>query len=42
MREAEAHLAIEVKKAWFGLRDDEGSNASPSSKPPEANSKVPA
>ena len=29
VRDAEAHLAIEVKRSWFGLRDDEDLNASP-------------
>jgi hypothetical protein len=38
VRDAEAHLAIEVKKSWFGLRDEPGdlneseSERSPSSK----------
>jgi hypothetical protein len=36
VRDAEAHLAIEVKKSWFGLRDEPGeaneNERSPSSK----------
>jgi hypothetical protein len=37
VRDAEAHLAIEVKRSWFGLKDDEDPNASPSSRRSETN-----
>ena len=39
MRDAEAHLAIEVKRSWFGLRDDEDLNASPESRRSETNAR---
>jgi len=39
LRDAEAHLAIEVKRSWFGLRDDEDPNASPSSRRSETNAR---
>jgi hypothetical protein len=39
VRDAEAHLAIEVKRSWFGLRDDEDPNASPSSRRSETNAR---
>ena len=35
MRDAEAHLAIEVKKSWFGLRDEPG-EANESERSPSA------
>ena len=42
VRDAEAHLAIEVKKAWFGLRDDASPSASPSSRLADSNAEGPA
>jgi hypothetical protein len=37
VRDAEAHLAIEVKKSWFGLRDEPGDlNESESERSPSS------